>query len=186
MIAYPVDTEETKGKWMLLDTNTDQMVRLGQTGNWPNGDGSEIVGLDSNLIPLLKVRDEQPSPSGPLNRVVGTPTVDIPNNEIRTTWAIIDRDLAEKLEVLDNLEFTEANKHVEINRELIETRLVVTALLRTVKNLNVPSDLQAFVDTYLAKATKIYKNRQKIRTARAQIEANEQIDLDAIEFEPAE
>ncbi len=112
--------------------------------------------------------------------------VDIPNNEIRTTWAIIDRDLAEKLEVLDNLEFTEANKHVEINRELLETRIVVTALLRTVKNLNVPSDLQAFVDTYLAKATKIYKNRQKIRTARAQIEANEQIDLDAIEFEPAE
>ena len=183
MITYPVDTEETKGKWMLLDTNTDQMVRLGQTGNWPNGDGSEIVGLDANLIPLLKVRDEQPSPSGPLNRVVGTPTVNVGDNEIRTTWAIIDRDLAEKLEVLDNLEFTEANKHVNINRELLETRIVVAALLRTVKNLNVPGDLQAMADEYLVKATKIFKNRQQIEIVRTKVTANEKVDVDKIPFE---
>jgi len=46
--------------------------------------------------------------------------------------------------------------------------------------------LQTFADNYLAKATKIYKNRQKIQAVLDQVEAGENVDLDALVFEPTD
>jgi len=186
-IQYPVDTAATAGRWMLYDTTTEaEPVRMSGTGNWPVGDGGPIQGLAENLVPLLKVTDDQPLVDDAMARLVGTPAIDVSANEIRTTWAIVSRSLREKQDVVSNLEYEEANKHFDIQREALETRIVVAALLRTVKNLNVPAGLQTFADNYLAKATKIYKNRQKIQAVLAQIEADEIVDLDALVFEPTD
>lgn len=187
-LTYPIDVNATAGRWYLYDTDTqaDPVKMSGGTGNWPNADGSEIQGLPANLVPLLAVTDDEPvGIDTRLVRLVGEPTIDVPANEIRTSWNIVPRSAEEKKDVVSNIEFEEMAKHFDPNKILIEVCLLLGAILRQNKNLNVPAPLQAFADKFQTRSEKIYKNRLKIDAMLSAIEANQTPILDQ-QFEPVE
>ena len=89
MITYPIDTVSTAGRWVLYDTDTGQYYTMsGGSGNWPNGDGTEIVGLDAALVPLLKVADTIPGFDPFLESVVSSDVIDLTSNELRSTFVV--------------------------------------------------------------------------------------------------
>lgn len=187
MISYPIDYQATRGRWYLHDTQTGQTSKMSGTGNWPNAEGTEIVGLASHLVPVLKVTADRPADIDErLVRLVGEQQpVDLEANEIRVEWNIVARSDAEKKEVIANIEYEEANRHIDVARELIETRIVLAMVLRSIKNLNVPASLKAIADNYEAKAQKLYNNRLKIHALMDAVDAGQLPVLDQ-EFEPVD
>ena len=87
-MQYPIDIEATKGKWVIYDKTAKTHSRMGGNGNWPNGDGTEIVGLDANLVPLLRVADTTPSFDPSLEAVVSSDVIDLTSNELRSTFVV--------------------------------------------------------------------------------------------------
>jgi hypothetical protein len=85
-----INVEETKGLWYLLDTETGEFAKISGTGNWPNEDGTEILGLAENLLPLLLVTDAQPTFNAATQRLIKLSlTPDTAAGEIRAGWEVI-------------------------------------------------------------------------------------------------
>lgn len=186
-LTYPIDVTATAGRWYLYDTVTQNLAKMTSgTGNWPNADGSEIAGLAANLVPILATDDPQPTIDSRLQRLEGNfDPPDVENNSMVKKWSIIPRSKPEKKDVVHNIEQEELSKHFDFNRLLLETVLIQAAIIRSIKNLNVPAPLQTMADNYQAKAEKIYNNRLIINQLLQQIDADEDIDLDQ-EFAPVE
>lgn len=185
MITYPIPEElRNSGRWYLHDTNTGQTAKIAGTGNWPVADGTEIPGLEAHLVPLLAVSDDKPTNIDErLNRLIGeVQPPDIANNELRTTWKIEARTDQEKLDVIDNIERQEAGKHFENSKLLHECAVILGALLRANKGLNIPQPLQDAADSFQARSQKLYKNKLKVDSMRLDVAENREPVLDQ-EFE---
>jgi hypothetical protein len=85
-ITYPVDLENTR--WSLVRISDSVIVRHNKP--WPRADGEEIVGLDTDLVPLLEVQEAQPVFDPATDRLGRTAAViDILNNTHTHGWEII-------------------------------------------------------------------------------------------------
>jgi len=175
MITYPVDTENTR--WSVLQLSTGEIV--GRNKTWPRADGGEIVGLDPDYVYLLQVEAARPDYDSRLYSLVGTETVDADANEIRKTWETVKRPTEEQVIAAENVEAQELAKHISLEREAMETRLMVGAILNYIDGLQMPTKVQAAADEYKAKAIKLWKNRDRLEAIIAAIEAGEEPDLDA-------
>lgn len=175
-IAYPVDVVNTR--WAVIQVSTGEIV--GRNKVWPVSDGSEIPGLDPDFVYLMQVKATPPDYDSRVYTLNGTETVDVPNNELRTTFATAKRPLDELLVVAENVETEELQKHIRLEREALETRLMLGAILRFVLDQQaMPPKVRAMAKAYTAKATKLFKNRDRVDEIKADFTAGREPDLDA-------
>lgn len=174
-IQYPVDVINTR--WATLQLSTGEIVARNRP--WPTGDGSEIPNLDPDYVMLLHLEDTRPNYDSRLYSLQGTETVDADANELRKTWETIKRPLEEIKVAAQNVEVQELQKHINLEREIIETRLMVAAILQFLDGLQLPPRIQNFADNYKAKGVKLWRNRDRLRAILADIENGLEPDLDA-------
>jgi hypothetical protein len=175
-ISYPVDVANTR--WSVIQVSTGEIV--GRNRIWPVGDGSEIPGLDEDFVYLKQVAATPPDYDSRVYTLNSTEVPDIPNNELRTTFTTVKRPLEELLIVAENVETLELQKHIRLEREAIETRLMVGALLKFVLDLEaMPPKVRTMADRYKAKAVKLFKNRDRIEEIKTDFTEGREPDLDS-------
>jgi len=176
MITYPVDVANTK--WSVIQLSTGEIV--GRNKTWPRPDGGEIQGADPDFAYLLQGQTAQPDYDSRLYTLQGTETVDVDANQINKTWATTKRPTQDQIQAAENVESERLQDHLSIEREIVETRLMLGALLSfAVDNQALPPKARAMATDYKAKAVKLWKNRDRLDEIRADIEADIEPDLDA-------
>lgn len=181
-ITYPVSPDS---KWTIYDTDASAIIDRNQ--DWPREDLMEIQGLPANIVYLEQTQDTPPTVDNRLYRLEQNETLDIPNNTVTKTWQSVARSVEERVVSAENKEVEELGKHVAINRTVIETQLVVGAILNHIGGLQLPPKVTQFVDAYEARAIKIWKNRDRLNSILAEIANGGDPDLDAgWEPEPVE
>ena len=175
MITYPVDVENTR--WAVYQVSTGEIV--GRNKLWPVADGSEIPGLDPDYVYLLHVNDTPPDYDARLYTLTTTEGIDVDGNELHLTYATEKRPTDEQINAAENEETAQLAKHVDLVREVIETRLMLGALLVYVVDAQAfPAKAQAMSDAYKAKAIKLWKNRDRLEAIIAEITAGTEPNLD--------
>ena len=174
MITYPVDPST---RWATINTDTGEIIARNKP--WPVLDGTEIIGLDENIVLLLHVDSTPPPYDSRFYTMTVSEIVDVPNNELRRNYAAVKRPVEEQKIAAENVEITELSKHISLQRELIETRLVVSAILQFISGLDLPPKIQTMTDAYKSKGVKLWKNRDRLKAILADIEAGQEPDLDA-------
>lgn len=184
MITYPVDTANTK--WALFRVSTQAVVSRNKP--WPTADGSEVPGLDPDYVWLL---DEQYIPEGAPGAVAVpdydgrmfqleiTNTVDVANNILFVAYNVIDRVVEERLVAIENREVEELEKMVDFQKELIETRLALSAVIDAIDGTTLPTKVRQILNAYKAKGVKIWKNRDTADQKRAAVIAGQAPDPDS-------
>jgi len=181
-ITYPVDVANTK--WAVLHLPSGEIVARNK--DWPVADGSQIPGLDPDYVYLLHVTATPPDYDSRLYTLNGTETVDAENNELRLSYATVKRPTEEQVIAAENVESQELQKHLRLEREALETRLMLGALINyVIDNQAMPPKVRTMADKYVAKARKLFKNRDRLRAIIADIEAGNEPNLDA-GWEPVE
>lgn len=176
MITYPVDVENTR--WAVLKISTGEIVS--RRKKWPRADGGEIVGLDPDFAYLLHVDQTPPDYDSRLYALQGTETVDVPENALRLEYAAIKRPLEDQISAAENEEAARLSALVKVEREVIETRLMVGAILAyIVDNQQFPPKVRTMATAYKDKATRIWQNRDRLDQIIAAINAGEEPDLDS-------
>ena len=174
MITYPVAADS---RWAVYQISTEQIIARRKP--WPVGDGSEIQGLDPDYIYLEEKKDAQPSVDSRIWRLEGTDVIDVAGNSITRTWATFKRVPDEIKNAVINIEAEQLGLHINIQRELMETRLMVGALLNYVDGLTMPAKVQAQADQYKTTAIKLWKNRDRLKAIIDQIDADQEPDMDS-------
>lgn len=86
MITYPVDVANTR--WAMWRISLSQIEKHNQ--KWPHADGSEIVGLNPDVVPLLEVQEAQPNYNPSTHKLqAAAPVVDVPNNTHTHGWDVV-------------------------------------------------------------------------------------------------
>ena len=174
MITYPVDPDS---RWAVLQLSTGEIVSRNKP--WPRVDGTEIVGLDPDYVYLQHREDARPQFDSRIYVLIGIETVDAPANELRKTWATEKRPTEEQKVAAENVEAEQLGLHIKIEREVIETRLMVAALLTYVDGVVMPAKVEAMADAYREKGVKLWRNRDRLRSILADIDEGTEPDLDA-------
>jgi hypothetical protein len=175
-ISYPVDVVATR--WAVLRISTGEIIS--RNAVWPRADGGPIVGLDPDYVYLLHVNSTPPDYDSRLYFLQGTETVDAEDNEIRLTYDAVKRPLEEQIVAAENVETEQLQRHLRLEREALETRLMLGALIKFVlDNMTMPPKVRTMADEYAAKAIKLFKNRDRLAVILADIEAGREPDLDA-------
>lgn len=174
-ITYPVSPES---RWAVLELSTGQIISRNKV--WPRADGGPIVGLDPDFVYLLHVNDSQPDYDSRLYSLTGTETPDAEANELRLGWATEKRPTDEQIAAAENVEAQKNFTMFRLEREAIETRLMVTALIQhAVDGQLLPQKVRNMASAYVEKGVRIHKNRDRLKAIVASINANEEPDLDA-------
>ena len=174
MITYPVSADSL---WAVYQVSTESVIARRKL--WPVGDGSEIQGLDPDYVYLEEKTDAQPSVDSRIWRLEGTDVIDVAGNSITRQWETIKRVPEEIKNAVVNIEAEQLGLHINIQRELMETRLMVGALLNYVDGLTMPAKVQAQADEYKATAIKLWKNRDRLKAIHDQIDLDQEPDLDS-------
>jgi hypothetical protein len=175
-ITYPVDVENTQ--WATYRVSTAEIVK--RRGKWPVADGSEIVGQDPDYVMLLHVDQSQPAYDNRLYTLNGVEGIDVENNVISLTWSTEARPIPERIIAAENEENNQLTLHVNLVREAMQTRLMVGAILNyIVDNQDFPPKVRTMSDNYVAKAVKLFQNRDRLDELIEAIENGEDPDLDA-------
>lgn len=175
-ITYPVDVENTR--WALYDMSTGEVLHRQQV--WPRADGMPVEGMATNLVYLLHIDDAIPQYDQRVFVLHSTETIDPPENEIRKTHEAQRRSVAEILTAAENVEAEQLAVLIRLQREVIETRLTLGAIIKyALKNQVFPAKAQALIDEYEVKAVKVWNNRDRLTELKAAIEAGDDFDLDA-------
>ena len=83
-ISYPVDPTS---RWAMYRLSTGEIIK--HRVRWPRRDGSEIVGLDPDIVPLLEVQEEQPPFDSATETVEkAAPLVDVDANTHTHGWIV--------------------------------------------------------------------------------------------------
>lgn len=174
-ITYPVDVDNTL--WAVYQVSAGEIV--GRNKKWPVADGSEIIGLDPDYVYLLQITDARPDYDARLYTLTGTEGIDVDANTLHTTWATAARPSDEQVIAAENEETAQLAVHVQLEREVIETRLMLGALLFYVIDAQaMPPKAQTMATNYKAKALKLWQNRDRLDEILAAIAAGQVPDLD--------
>ena len=85
-ITYPVPPDTRWATWSISEAIIKQHNKP-----WPRADGGEIQGQDPDIVPLLEVDVPAPAYDAATQKIQrGTPVVDVPANEHRHDWDIIE------------------------------------------------------------------------------------------------
>jgi hypothetical protein len=181
-ITYPVDRENTR--WALYRQSTGEIVDRNMI--WPEADGNPVPGLDPDFVFLLQSEDTRPEYDGRLYRLVSTETVDVAENSLRTTHAPQKRPLPERKTAADNTAAEQFFRHFASERVALDTALALGIVIAfTVDGASVPPRFRTFLDKYKDRVqAKILPNYDRLLEIVAQIEADEDPDLDAGWTEP--
>ena len=174
-ISYPVNVADTK--WAVYQVSSSQII--GRRKTWPVADGSEIPGLDPDFVYLLETADARPDYDGRIYRLEGTDVIDVSANTLTRTWQTIKRVDDEIKVAAENVEAQELAKHISLEREAVETRLMVGAILQYIEGLQMPPKVDAAATVYKDKAVKLWKNRDRLKAIIAEIEAGTEPDMDS-------
>lgn len=176
MITYPVDVDNTR--WAVLQLFTGEIIARHK--QWPRANGGEIQGQDPDYVYLLQSSTAKPDYDSRLYTLEGTETVDVPNNTIITTWATPKRSLEEQLIAAENEEAARLSALVKVEREVIETRLMVGAILAYIVDAQqFPPKVQTMAENYVIKAMKVWNNRDRLDQILDDINHGLEPDLDA-------
>lgn len=175
MITYPVDVDNTL--WATLQLSTGEIISRNK--RWPDSDGNPIVGQDPDHVMLLQIRDTPPPYDSRMYRLISSETPDAEANTLRTTHRADKRPLDEIKTAAENVEAEQLSRHIRMEREVIETRLMVAAILTYDGGLQMPPKVQAMADEYKAKGVKIWRNRDRLKAIQADIDDGLEPDLDA-------
>ena len=174
-IVYPVDVAGSR--WSVLDSETGDIV--GRNKVWPVADGSEIPGLDPRYVYLLQSRDTEPSFDSRLWFIQSSELVDEAGNSIHVSHETIKRSVDEQKSAAENEEASRLTGIVVVERELLETRLMVGAILAyIVDNQQFPPKVRALAEEYVVKATRVWNNRDRLDAILAEIDGGTEPDLD--------
>lgn len=174
MITYPVDSAS---RWSVFQVSTQQIII--RNAVWPRTDGGPIEGLDPDFVYLLQATDAKPDFDSRLYQLQSTEEVNVSANTVRRMWATVKRPLDERLAAAENVEAEELSRHIKLEREVIETRLVVTALLNYIDGLQFPPKVKTMADAYKAKGIKLWKNRDRLNALVTAIQAGQDPDLES-------
>lgn len=177
MITYPVDVANTK--WAILQLSDGAIIV--RDAAWPVADGSTIPGLDPNFVYLLQVKDARPSYDSRLYFLETTEVADVGANTLTTSYTAIARENSERIVAAENEEQRRLTKLLRVERELLQTRLMVGSILAyIVDSQQFPPKVQTMAANYIAKAQKVHKNRDRLKALIVEIEAGgADPDLDA-------
>lgn len=175
MITYPVDVANTK--WAVYQASTGQVVARNKM--WPVADGSAVPGLDPDYVYLLQSADAKPDYDSRLYFLQGDESVDPGGNSLHLAWAAVKRPVEERVVAAENVEAEELGKHISLEREAAETRLMVAAILNYIEGLQFPPKVQKMANEYKAKGVKLWANRDRLKAILVDIEAGGDPDLDA-------
>lgn len=174
-ITYPVPPES---RWAVLRLSTGEIVSRNKP--WPRADGQPIEGLDPDYVYLRHVTAARPDYDSRYYVLQGTETVDAEANELRLSWETVKRPTEELVAVAENVEAQKLQNFVRLEREAIETRLIVAAILAYIVDAQqFPPKVQTMAQEYVAKGTKIWKNRDRLKAIIADIQLGLEPDLDA-------
>lgn len=174
-LTYPVNADS---KWSIIQVSTGDIISRGQP--WPRVDLGEIQGSDPDFVYLEEKTATKPDYDARLFTLQGTETVDGDANEIRKTWKANKREAADQKLSIVNVESERIRDIISPERELIETRLIVTALLSyVVDNQDFPPVVRAMVDEYKRTGVKIWKNRATLSAKIKDIDEGKDIAIDA-------
>ena len=173
-ITFPVPEDS---RWTIYDKSINSIIARNQ--KWPRADGMEIEGLANNIAYLQESTDAKPSIDSRLYRLEQNETLDVPNNTATKTWTSVARSVEERVVSAENKEVEELGKHIDLNRTIIETQLVVTAILNHIGGLQLPPKVTKFVDQYEATGIKIWRNRDRLKSILKEINDGLDPDLDA-------
>lgn len=176
-ITYPIDVANTE--WAVMEVATGQIIRRNM--KWPREDGGEIVGADPGYVYLKHVAPTPPDYDSRLVQLVGTETADAAANELRIAWSTPKRPVAEAVMAAQNIEVEKLESLIgQLTREVIETRLVVGAIIKYALKAQVyPAKVKTLVDDYEAKAVKVWQNRDRLSQIVADLNAGNTPDLDS-------
>ena len=191
MISYPVDTVNTR--WAFVRESDGQ--KLNRKQKWPVLDGSEIPGLDPDIIPCLDIKwlpiahpqyQAEPDYDSRSYSLQTIEEVDIPNNELKVQYNTIANSVDDRKIAADNEEMNQLSYHIPIERETLETRLMLAAVLNRVLNGTAfPTKLENLASNYIQTGIKIYKNRDNRDSIHVVIDNGEDPDYDK-GWEPTE
>lgn len=174
-IEYPVDVVNTR--WAILQLSTQQIIARNKV--WPRSDGGEIVGQDPDFVYLLQVSTVEPDYDSRLYQLIRTEEADVEANELRWTWDTQKRPNEERIIAAENVEAEQVTLSVKLEREVVETRLILGAILsHVVDQQQFPPKVRQRVRKYIGKATKFWRNRDRLEAIIEQIKAGEDPDLD--------
>lgn len=183
-LTYPIDVVNTR--WAVIKQSTGEIISRNQV--WPRPDGTAIQGLDPDYVYLLDVRFlesthpsyvAQPNYDSRLYYLQSVETPDIPNNKLNLQYSAIKHDEADQIESAKNKETEELLKQIDVTRELIETRLAVSAILTHINGQNLPPKAVAFTSDYRQKGVKIWNNRSRLEEILVDISSGVEPNLDA-------
>lgn len=168
-ISYPVDVANTL--WAVLRVSSGEIISRNKA--WPEGDGAAIPGLDPDYVYLLQTSDTAPDYDSRTHTLVALENVDVPGNELRISYSTNQRSLSERVIAVDNEEMIQADRHVDLTRQVLELSIAVAILIDVQEGLTLPPRKQAIFDRTKAKGLKLFRNR--IRAI--QIKDDEAADL---------
>lgn len=175
-ITYPVDVANTL--WAVYQVSTGQIVARNKS--WPRADGEAIVGMDPDFVYLLHVNQTPPDYDSRLYLLQSTETADVDANELSLTYQTTLRPVEEQIIAAQNEEAARLSALVKVEREVIETRLMVGAILAyIVDNQQFPAKVRTMAQDYVVKATKVWNNRDRLDEIIAAINVGEVPDLDS-------
>lgn len=174
MISYPVSPES---RWAVLQISTGQIISRNKS--WPRADGQPIEGLDPDFVYLLHVTAAQPDYDSRYYVLEGVETVDAAANELRLDWNAVKRPVEEQVAAAENVEAEKTFSLVRLEREAIETRLMLAALIQfAVDGQQLPPKARTMATEYVQKGLRIWRNRDRLREILTGIQAGEEPDLD--------
>lgn len=179
MITYPVPEGS---KWAVYRVSTGQIIS--RNNNWPRADGMEIEGQDPDYVMLLQIDAAIPDYDSRIYSLSGVEVVDVEGNQLRKTWNAVKRPTEEQIVAAENVEAEQLGRQIDLVREAMTTRLMVAALLNYTDGLTMPAKVQEMANEYKAVGIKLWKNRDRLNQIIAQIQANQEPDLD-YGWEPA-
>lgn len=174
MITYPVPADS---KWATYRLSTGQIVSRNQ--NWPVEGGGPIEGQDPDYVMLMHVSSAVPNYDSRLYYLHTVEIVDVDNNELRSTYSTVKRPVDEQKVAAENVEQEQLGLQLRLEREAVQTRLMVAAILNYIDGLVMPPKVQAMADEYKALGVKLWKNRDRLNEIFTQIDADQEPDLDS-------
>ena len=176
MITYPVSPDS---RWSVLRISTGEIV--GRNKAWPVADGTEIQGADPDYVYLLQSEDAQPDYDSRLYVLSSQEVVDVPANTIQTTYSTAKRPKPERVTAAENEEAAQVDKHFPLEKITRETAMMVGLIYHyAIDGQAIPPRFQGFAEDYRNKVKdKLLKNRDRLQAILADIEADNDPDLDA-------
>lgn len=173
MITYPVPPES---RWAVLQISTNTIIARNVV--WPVADGGEIPGLDPDYVYLRQIADAEPNYDPRLFTLQATESVDIPGNELRTSFVSVARPSIESKINAENTEAVENQRHYSERERDKLLILGLGVLFRQTANQTLTAREINLKNRIIDISTRIWKNDQRLRNIITAIEAGQTPDLD--------